>query len=201
MTPQPALRKGGKIMSNEMKYLKLFKDLCKKINSSLDLGEVLKSISENAAKMLNVKGCAVFLLDKDRKRLSVSASYGLSDDYINKGPLDSEKSMVECLRGKQVMVSDVVNDSRIQYPEEARKEGIASILSVPMSIRGKIIGVLRIYTSGARYFFDIENEFISGLAEIGSIGIENARMFHHLKNDYEKLMSDVHQWFDYGRMP
>lgn len=70
-----------------------------------------------------------------------------------------------------------------------------------MSVKGQIIGVLRIYTSKPKKFSDIENEFISGLAEIGGIGIENARMYNHLKGSYESLISDVHQHFDYGRMP
>ena len=67
-----------------------------------------------------------------------------------------------------------------------------------MSVKEKIIGVLRIYTSELREFSDVEKEFISGLAEIGSIGIENARMYTILKTDHEKLIYDVHKWFDYG---
>ena len=77
-------------------------------------------------------------------------------------------------------------------------EGIASILSVPMSVKDTIIGVLRIYTSEPRNFSDIENKFISGLAEIGSIGIEYARIYDHIIIDHEKLIYDVHQWFDFG---
>ena len=42
-------------------------------------------------------------------------------------------------------------------------------------------------------------EVISGLSEIGSIGIENARMYDHLKTDYDRLIADVHHWFDFGR--
>lgn len=182
----------------EIEYLKTFKDVCKKINSSLDINVVLKAITENAVKILNVKGCTIFLLDKDRKKLLVSSSCGLSEEYIKKGPVDSEKSIVDTLRGKWVQISDVKNDSRIQYREEAVKEGIASILSVPMSVKDTIIGVLRLYASEPRDFSDIENEFISGLAEIGSLGIENARIYDHVKADHEKLIHDVHQWFDFG---
>ena len=69
---------------------------------------------------------------------------------------------------------------------------------LPMSLKEKIIGVLRIYTSEPREFSDAEKEFISGLAEIGSIGIENASMYTILKTDHEKLIHDVHKWFDYG---
>ena len=74
-----------------LEYLKLFKEISKKINSSLDIGDILKSITESAAKTLDVKGCAIFLLDKSKKRLLYSSSYGLSDAYVNKGPIDSEK--------------------------------------------------------------------------------------------------------------
>lgn len=185
----------------EIQYLKLFKDVCKKVNSSLDIGEVLKAITVNTVKTLDVKGCTIFLLDKAKKRLLVSSSYGLSDEYINKGPVDSEKSIVDTLSGKWVLVSDAKSDSKIQYREEAKKEGIVSILSVPMSVKGTIIGVLRIYTSEPRKFSDVENELISGLVEIGSIGIENARMYSHVKADHEQLIYDVHQWFDYGASP
>lgn len=184
--------------AQEIQYLTLFKDLCKKINSSLEISEVLKSISKTTVKILAVKGCTIYLLDEVNKTLKISSSYGLSDTYINKGAVDSEKSIVETLGGKWVLVPDATNDHRIQYPEDAKKEGIVSILSVPMSVKDKIIGVLRIYTSKQRGFSDVEAEFITGLAEIGSIGIENARMYSLLKSDHEKLMGEVHQWFDYG---
>jgi len=182
----------------EIRFLKLFKDVCKTINSSLNIKEVLNSITENTVKTMNVKGCTIFLLDKVEKRLKISSSDGLSEAYLNKGPVDSEKSIVETLSGKWVLVPDATNDYRIQYPREAKKEGIITILSVPMSVKEKIIGVLRIYTSEPRIFTDVEKEFISGLSEIGSIGIENARMYTILKADHETLIHDVHKWFDYG---
>ncbi len=181
-----------------IQYLQIFKAVCKKINSSLDIGEVLNSITESTVSALHVKGCAIFLLDREMKKLRIGASFGLSETYTNKGPVDSEKSIVATLNGEWAMVQDAKNDPRIQYRDEAGQEGIASILSVPMSVKGTIIGVLRIYTSEPRHFSDIENEFISGLAEIGSIGIENARIYDHLKTEHEKLIFDVHQWFDFG---
>ena len=183
----------------EIQFLKLFKDVCKKMNSSLDIETVLNSIAENTVKIMSVKGCTIFLLDQLEKKLKISASNGLSEAYLNKGPVDSEKSILETLSGKWVLVPDARTDHRIQYPAAAKKEGIVTILSVPMSVKEKIIGVLRIYTSEPREFIDIEKAFISGLSEIGSIGIENARMYTILKADHEKLINDVHQWFDYGR--
>ena len=186
-------------MSNqELEYLKLFKEICKKINSSLDISDVLRSITENTVKTLGVKGCSIFLLDKSRKRLLNRSSYGLSEEYVNKGPIESEKSIVETLRGKWVLISNAQTDQKIQYREEAKREGILSILSGPMSVKGTVIGVIRIYTSKPLSLSDIENELLTGLAEIGSIGIENAKLYGHIKTDHEKLINDVHHWFDFG---
>jgi GAF domain-containing protein len=51
--------------------------------------------------------------------------------------------------------------------------------------------VLRIYTPHPRKFSDNESEFIAGLAEMGGIAIDNARMYHHLKNDHENLIKMI----------
>ena len=186
---------------NALLYFRMFKDVNQKINSSLNVNEVLKHIAENTAKALKAKGCSIFLLDKQKKLLKLSAFHGLSDAYVNKGPIDAEKSIMDTINGIPVNVLDAQNDPRIQYPREALHEGVASIYSVPMSVKGKLIGVLRIYSSTQREYTDFENEFIFGIADIGSLMIVNARMYCHLKGDYESLMNDAHRWFDFGRKP
>ena len=180
-----------------MEYFRLLRDVSKAINSSLNVAEVLKLITENTVPALQVKACALFLLDKDRKILEARASHGLSESYLKKGPVKSDKSISGSLKGKTVLIYNATNDPRVQYPGEAEKEGIASILSIPMSLKGEIIGVLRIYTSKPRKFSYDEIEFIYGLADLGGIAIDNARMYRHLKSDHERLIQDVHQWFDF----
>lgn len=194
------LREDEGIMEyKEMGYFRSFRDVCRVVNSSLDVDEVLNLITENIVKALNVKSCAIRLLDRRRQTLEVSASHGLSQAYLKKGPLDADKSIAETLGGKSILIYDTAKDSRLQYPEEAKREGIASILSVPLSVKGHVIGVLRIYTSEPRNFSEDENEFISGLAEMGGIAIDNARMHGELKTDHERLVHDVHEWFEFGR--
>jgi len=194
-------RKEERMQKKELRYLELFIDVCKVINSSLDLKEVLILITKNIVKLMNVKACTIFLLDKSRNKLEVSASYGLSEAYRRKGPLDADKSIAETLDGKIVLIHDTSNDPRVQYPEEAKREGIASLLSVPMTVKGQILGVLRIYTSEQQDFSDDEYKMISGLADMGGIAIDNARMYDHLKADHESLIADTHKWFEFGKMP
>ena len=185
--------------TQDIRYFKLFKDVCKVINSTLDLEQVLKLITENVVSVLDIKACTIFLLDRALKRLAISASHGLNEAYLKKGPLDADKSIADTLKGQSILIEDATIDPRMQYPEEAKREGIVSILSVPISVKGKVIGVLRIYTSQPRKFSDDENEFILGLAEMGGIAIDNARMYHLLKAEHENLINEVHRWFEFGK--
>ena len=136
---------------------------------------------------------------RDLNILKPRASYGLSDAYLSKWPLDADKSLAECLEGKPVFISDATTDPRIQYRAEAEKEGIASILSVPISAKGQIIGVFRVYTAKPHKFTENEHEFISSISEIGGIAIENARMYDRLKGEHDRLINDTHEWFEFGR--
>lgn len=184
--------------SKEMLYFRLFRKVCRKISESSDLNQILSLIAENAAKTLNIKGCTIYLLDKTDNKLKVGSSFGLSDTYIHKGPVDADKSMIASLKGETVFVPNVADNPRIQYPDEAVKEGITSILSVPMAVKNIVIGVLRLYRADQITYEEIEMEFISGLADMSAIAIENTRMFSHLESDYQKLINDVHMWFDFG---
>jgi signal transduction protein with GAF and PtsI domain len=189
----------GAVAIDRAQYFRSFRDVCTLISKSLNLKEVLDSITKNIARSLITKGCVIFLLSKVKNRLELKSSYGLSDAYLNKGPIDAEKSIAECLKGKPVLVLDATIDPRTQYQAEAKAEGIASIFSIPISAKGEIIGVLRIYTAKPHEFTESETEFIFGVSEMGGIAIENASMYDHLKGEHEKLINDAHQWFEFGR--
>jgi signal transduction protein with GAF and PtsI domain len=183
------------------KQMQTLIEVSRSISSTLSLNEVLTGIVENATKSFGFKAASIRLLDTERKYLDVKATYGLSEAYLKKGPVEVEKSPIdkECMEGKPVIVSDVSMDGRLQYPEEIIREGIRSILSVPLSIRGTVIGVLRVYASNPYSFTPIEIDFISALASSGAIAIENARLFEHIKQEYEELTKDVWKWYDWGK--
>ena len=184
--------------SKEITYFRLFREVCSKINSTLELNKILKLITENATKALNAKGCIIHLLDKRDNKLKVSSNYGLSDAYINKGPVDADKSIMASMRGETVFIANAPESPLVQYPEQARMAGIATILSVPMSVKNNIIGVLRIYTAEPREYEKIELEFAAGLADMSAIAIENARIHSYLEINHQTLINDVSMWFDYG---
>jgi GAF domain-containing protein len=79
--------------------------------------------------------------------LELATSFGLSDEYLNKGPVSALRSIAQSLEDGPVAIYDVMDDPRIQYPKEAQKEGISSILSVPIVVGGSLLGAVRVYTS------------------------------------------------------
>ncbi len=183
----------------ELNFLKGLLEVSKAVNSTLEVKKVLHLLVKTAVNALDIKAAAVRLLDENRRKLELVASYGLSDRYLNKGPVLSDKSIAEAMMGKAVSIYDVASDSRATYPKEAGEEGIKSILSVPITLKGNVIGVMRIYTGNYQEFSDDEITFISSLAEQAALAMENARMYQQLKGEYEELMGDMYRFAGFTR--
>ena len=163
--------------------------ITKAISHSRDPEEVLLMTVESIKTALNVKGCALFIINRKTEELELGASYGLSDEYINKGPISALRSIAESLKEGPVAIYDVTDDPRIQYPKEAEEEGIASILSAPIVAGGRIIGAMRVYTS-QRWEFTLEDvNFVQALAQMAGMAINMCRYTKGLKSSIEVLKS------------
>ena len=171
-------------------------EVAKAVNSTLSVTETLDALVQSATKATGAKACSLFLLSPDSKELLRSAYYGLSDEYLSKGPIKAEKSIAEAMEGKAVIVKDASTDRRIQYRREASKEGITSILGVPVFLHQETIGVMRLYTKEQHEFTREEIEFASSIANLGAIAIENAKLYESLKSSYEEIRQGVLSWYD-----
>jgi GAF domain-containing protein len=160
------------------------------ISSSLELPEVLQSVVKSITEAMQVKACGLRLLDRRTGQLQMSAVFGLSSGYLAKGPVDVEHSPIdsEALCGKTVIIPDVSVDSRFQYKEAAKREGIVSVLCVPLEVRGEAIGVLRVYTDEPCTFHEDDIQFLSVLASLAGLAIENANLYGGLKSSYDGVM-------------
>ena len=162
-----------------------------RISSSLDLDHVLAYLTEETAAAISVKASSVRLLDKEGKRLEMRAVYGLSESYLTKGPVEVARSAVdkEILAGNATQLEDVTSDLSFQYPNEAALEGIVSVASVPLIAHARPIGVLRVYAGQRRTFSDSEMRFLTAVADLAALSIENARLYDQLKQRYEDTMN------------
>jgi len=191
-------KEGFAVRRSKVQYYNTLYQITKTITSTLDLEEALKLIVEQTAKAMNVKACSIRLLEEDKKTLRISAAYGLSEDYLKKGPVEIDKSPIdaEVLKGNIVTIKDATIDPKFQYPAEVQKEGIRSVLCVPLQVKDRIIGVMRIYTAKVHNFTQAEIEFLSALASSAAIAIENAKLYDLLRKNYNRLYNDFMQWYD-----
>jgi GAF domain-containing protein len=162
-------------------------DVTRAISHSKDPEEVVLMTVEAITHALKVKGCSIFLINRKTNELEVAASFGLSEEYMNKGPVSALKSIAESLKEGPVAIYDVGDDPRIQYREAAEREGIASILSVPIIARGNVIGAMRIYTSEPWEFTLEDVNFVQAMAQMTGMAIEMARYYKGLKDSIEIL--------------
>lgn len=187
-----------RLVESIREYIRIFLDLSTNINSTLDLKTILNGLTQDVAQALGVKAASIRLLNDDRTSLQLAASYGLSEKYLNKGPISAEKSIAKALKGEPVVVKNASTDKGVQYKKEKKEEGIVSILCVPIKVKDEVIGVLRLYSAVTREFSDQEIALVTAIASHGGLAIQNAGRYLILQQDVKDLKDDTwshRSWF------
>jgi signal transduction histidine kinase len=159
------------------------------INSTLNLDEALRAITREACELMRARMCSLMLLDESRDWLDLRASYGAGDAYIKKPRLAVGESLIGVVvrRKKPLQVANVQADTRYQNVELARREGLVSLLSVPLIFSGQTIGALSVYTARLYNFSNEEIKILGALAELSAIAIEKARLYERIVDVEEQL--------------
>lgn len=154
------------------------------VNSTLELSQVLNRLVKSTAEVMGVRACSIRLLDKESKRLEPVATFGLSQAYLEKGPIDLESNPLarEVMDGKIVNVADVRHTTLLQYPNWAVQEGISSMLSAPLVGKNKTLGILRLYSEEKDHFTTDDETFLAAIAAQGSVAIENAMAYQAIED-------------------
>ena len=152
-------------------------EMVKEMGVCSDLQELMDSATRNAARIMGVKGCSIKLLDDQRKILKFASAYGLSEDYIAKGSIDVEKSPInrKIIQGSFYSIGKIDEKDYFQYPEDIRKEGIASMVCLPLRVEKMVLGVFCVYSEESDYFMDSDVEFFSLMADLTALAIENLK--------------------------
>ena len=140
---------------------------------------------------LGIKGCAIFVLNPETKELEALASFGLSIDYMTKGPILPDKSIGSVLSKEPVIIRDILNADRLQYPEDAQKEGIGAIASIPIMLYGQPVGELRLYHHEPWDISERDLDSLLLLSEIVGLAMVYTRNLNVLQS-IKGAMDDVH---------
>ena len=174
-------------MKDHAMYYQNLIDLTGAISQCKDPEEVALITAKSVQSILNVKGCSIFLIKKGTRDLGLAASFGLSDEYLNKGPIRYMQEITEAKDQVPIAIYDVQDDPRIQYPEAAAKEGISSLLGVPIVTRNVVIGALRVYTSEPWEFSIEDITLLQATAQICGMSMDMCRMYRGFKSSIEVL--------------
>jgi signal transduction histidine kinase len=159
------------------------------INSTLNLDEALRAITREACELMRARVCSLMMLDEKHEWLDLRASCGAGRAYLKKPRLSVEESLLGVVvrRKKPIQVPNVQASTRYQNVDVARKEGLISLLSVPLLFAGEAIGALSVYTGRPYNFSNEEIRILSALAELSAIAIEKARLYERIVDVEEQL--------------
>ena len=152
------------------------------VAGAFSLQEVLDRLAEAAVKITGVKACSIRLLDEEAGDLKMRSTYGLSEEYRNKGPVTKDDPVIKAaFAGEAVVLDDMRDDDRVGYKEATIKEGLVSQLTVAMKFRKHAIGVLRLYSPEPKHFdkYDIADDIAlaRAVASQCAVAITNARLY------------------------
>lgn len=160
----------------------VFKVVFRAMAQSEDLEIMTNQIAQLLVAALDIKGCTIFALNPETRELEALANFGLSTDYVYKGPVLTEKSLVGDSNGGPTIIPDVHRTDRLQYPEDAKREGIGAIVSIPIRFHEKLIGALRLYHHDVWNISDDDVDSLLVLAESIGIAMNFTRALKVLKS-------------------
>jgi two-component system NtrC family sensor kinase len=182
-------------------FYRTFRDISKSVHSSTRVEEVLHLAVRKTAEALNARGSILRILNLKAAELELNAAYGLSDRYLSKGHVSSTKVIQEfCEENRAIIIKDVETDPRVQYPREAKEEGIIMMVDLPLFMGQNVVGILRIFFDEKRDFADEELDFAVAIAEQCALAIDKARLIEKQQIQYDNLAIQTDKLSSLGRM-
>ncbi len=175
-------------------YLKQIEALSKVANliaSGMYLEELLRLIVSVTAEVMNSKISSLMILDPEKKELVIRATQSISEEYNKKPNIKVGEGIagIVARENKPIIISDISQEPRYLNQNIARKEGLVSLASVPLSLKGRVIGVLNCYTSRKHEFTKTEQSILSALANQAALAIENAELALRAHSAEEALLT------------
>ncbi|MFH1995792.1 MAG: GAF domain-containing protein [Candidatus Omnitrophota bacterium] len=175
--------------SHHKEYINALTKISKAITSDLYLGDVLKLIVTMTANVMKAKICALWLLDEKTKELKIRATQAMSREYLKERSIKLGEGIVGAVAKdkKPLIILNVLKEKNYKEKSLAKKEGLVSMLSVPMMIKKRVMGVINCYTTTAHKFTKSDVDLLSAVANQVAVAIENTELIVKTKVIQEEL--------------
>jgi signal transduction histidine kinase len=159
------------------------------INSAMHVDEALQLITREACNLVEARMCSLLMLDPSGEWLDLRASFGAGLSYLDKPRLSADESFMGIVvrRKKPMQLENVQTSALYQNVDMAKREGLVSLLSVPLIFGGRTTGTLNVYTGQPRSFSNEEVHILTALTELSAIALEKARLYERVVDVEEQL--------------
>ncbi|MCK4390535.1 MAG: GAF and ANTAR domain-containing protein [Desulfobacterales bacterium] len=173
------------------RHIEALTRISKAITSDRYIEDILRLVVAVTAETMRSKICSLWLLDDNGYELKLRATQSLSEDYLKERSLKTGEGIVGkvALTRKPRSVPNVVQDPDYKEKELAKKEGLVSMLSVPMVVKERVIGVINCYTSYPHEFTETEKNVLITVANEAAVAIENTELMVRTRVIQEELES------------
>lgn len=169
--------------------IKALSKISKSIASDSYVDDILNLIVAVTAEVFGSNICSLMLLDEKTNELVVRATQSISEEYNKKPPLKIGEGIAGKVasENKPMVVKSVMKEKEYKHKDIAKREGLSSLLCVPMSVKGRVIGVINCYTPTPYNFSDEEIEVLTTIANQAAVAIENTQLLAKSKVAQEEL--------------
>ena len=159
-------------------YIDALSKVSKAITSDLYLEDILKLIVNLTANVMKAKICALWLLDEKTGELKIRATQAMSKEYLEDRSIKIGEGIVGLVakEKKPITIDDVKRSPQYKEKDLAKKEGFVSMVSVPMLVKNKVIGVVNCYTTALYKFRKSDLDLLSAISNQAAVAIENTEL-------------------------
>lgn len=171
--------------------IKALSEISKAIASDLYLEDILRLIVAVTAQAMGSNICSLMLINEKTNELVIRATQSVSEEYNKKPPLKVGEGIAGKVvkENKPITVKNVIKEREYKYGNIAKKEGLCSLLCIPLAVKGKVIGALNCYTPSFHDFTETEIDILTSIANQAAVAIENTELMVKTRVIQEELES------------
>ena len=154
-----------------------------------ELADTLEVITRITSEVMGVDSCSIYLQEERGTRLVLRATTGLAREAVGRAALDAGEGLTgwAVTHGQPVAVREALNDPRFKLLPETREEGLRSLLAVPLSVQGRVIGAMNVQTAALHEFAGDEVELLSLIANLAAGALEKAALHDRMRQQIQEL--------------
>jgi signal transduction histidine kinase/FixJ family two-component response regulator/putative methionine-R-sulfoxide reductase with GAF domain len=186
------------ILESRVSELNALYEAGKSIGSALNLQELLKQLVVLAAEVTAAEVGSVMLLDERREFLTIEAAIGLDEEIIRSTrlPIGASIAGYVAKTAEPIVVEDIEKDERFRRINRERYTS-ASLLCVPLMIKGNVLGVINMSNKQTGDGFDRNDlRLLATFASQAAVAIDDARQFEQSRRrlvEFEILHEFSHE--------